>query len=71
MRISRSEFDRFDKTPQHPALRYGQAWYNHFKLHAHHAADPAERNLLDRIYNERDADKARSLILVHFTSHTD
>ena len=70
MKISRSEYDRFKATPHHPALRLGQAWYNHFKLHAHTAANSEERVLLDRIYNERDAAKAERLILDNFTDYT-
>lgn len=67
MKISYSEFKRFKATRRTtPALRLGQAWFNYFNLHKHTPADFDERVLLDRIYNERDAE-AQSLILTHFT----
>lgn len=66
MRISISEFGIFKRTP-HPGLRFGQAWFNYFKLHAHTPASHAEKALLDRIYNECDPKAAESLILANFT----
>lgn len=67
MKISRSEYDRFKATPQHAALRFGQAWFNYFTLQKHTPVNDAERLLLDRVYNERDAKAAESLIIANFT----
>lgn len=76
MKISVSEFEQFQKMypkplrgQPKPAERFGQAWYNYFKLHAHNAADPAERALLDRIYNEPDKVKAYGLITANFIDY--
>ena len=70
MQISRTEFNRFKAVPHHPALRFGQAWFNYFTLQKHTPASDAERVMLDRIYNERDPSKAESLILANFTDPT-
>ena len=55
MKISRTEFERFDaqfrlksrKGGEWEQLRYGQAWYNYFHLQKHTAANEDERKLLE------------------------
>ena len=66
MKISRSEYNRFKAIVPHPALRLGQAWFNYFTIHKHTPVNDAERVLLDRIYNERDAVTAERMILENF-----
>lgn len=66
MMISKSEYDVFCQTPYPPQLRFGQAWYNHFYLHRHTPATVEEHQLLERIYQEKDDQKAKSLILKYF-----
>lgn len=75
MKISRTEFERFDaqfrlksrKGGEWEQLRYGQAWYNYFHLQKHTAANEDERKLLDSIYEIRQVSHARVEILKHFT----
>jgi hypothetical protein len=77
MRISRTEFDKFDTLYYKQAYpggcwhgqRYGQAWYNHFKLHAHNAS-VVDRIILDKIYNDPSPANARTSILQNFTDDT-
>ena len=70
MKISRSEFDKFDRAytrQPNKGERYGQAWYNYFHLQKHTAENAYERNLLDSIYEIREVSHARAEILFHFT----
>lgn len=76
MKVSLSEFSRFERSfaleqiTNPNGLRYGQAWYNHFKIHQHTPANETERHRLDRIYNETDKKKARDLIMKNFVDTT-
>lgn len=68
MKISRSEFDKFSLNfadGGYFGQRFGQAWYNHFNLHKHHAQGD-DRVRLDQIYNERNNNIARVTILNYY-----
>lgn len=72
MRISRTEYNKFATMYAqgvYEGQRFGQAWYNHFKMHAHNASI-VDRIILDNLYNETNKDKARHSILQNFTDDT-
>lgn len=67
MKISYSEYLRFQEwywnDPEASEnLRFGQAWYNYFKLHKHNPASETERVLLNTIYNTPHMSTALELI---------
>lgn len=55
--FSKSEVDKFKHGNK--ALRWGQAFHQHFKLEKVTGQD---KNYCDRIYNEPDEQKARALV---------
>ena len=68
MKISRSEYNMFCAEYARGAYtgqRFGQAWYNHFKMHAHNATGE-DRVRLDKLYNERVENIARVTILNYY-----
>lgn len=73
MKISLTAYDEFlayhgratKEVDGYNHLRFGQAWYNYFKLQAHTQTE-AERVALDRIYNETDTLKAMQAIRNNF-----
>ena len=56
--FSKSEVSRFVHTNK--ALRWGQAFYNAFKLHKVSGAQ--DKEFCDRLYNEKDDSRAKAFV---------
>jgi hypothetical protein len=77
MKISLTEYEVFReqwkrksrKGGEWQHLRYGQAWFNYFKLHQHNINLPEgsdERVMLDRLYNTVHTKDAEAVIAANF-----
>ncbi len=72
MKITRTQMNHFAacwQSGHYEGQRYGQAWYNHFKLHSHNP-DAENRVRLDQIYNERNENIARVTIFNYYVDES-
>lgn len=46
---------------KHKSLRYGQAFHNFMKLHK--VTNPQDKEFCDRLWNERNDEKAKAMII--------